>query len=85
MNAEELRITTMDQEHRVLGQVTLDDAAQADGTVLGPHGRGRRGPPRVHPAQCQGRPLPRHLSRSQLTAAERIFTSNGRREHSEHA
>ncbi|MEV4944452.1 DNA topoisomerase (ATP-hydrolyzing) subunit B [Streptomyces sp. NPDC053755] len=30
MNAEELRITTMDQDHRVLGQVTLDDAAQAD-------------------------------------------------------
>ncbi|MFI1761688.1 DNA topoisomerase (ATP-hydrolyzing) subunit B [Streptomyces sp. NPDC020800] len=30
MNAEELRVTTMDQELRVLGQVTLDDAAQAD-------------------------------------------------------
>ncbi|WP_277741716.1 DNA topoisomerase (ATP-hydrolyzing) subunit B [Streptomyces sp. LX-29] len=30
MNAEELRVTTMDIEHRVLGQVTLDDAAQAD-------------------------------------------------------
>ncbi|MCY0950158.1 DNA topoisomerase IV subunit B, partial [Streptomyces sp. H27-S2] len=30
MNAEELRITTMDADHRVLGQVTLDDAAQAD-------------------------------------------------------
>ncbi|RFU86447.1 DNA topoisomerase (ATP-hydrolyzing) subunit B [Streptomyces triticagri] len=30
MNAEELRITTMDLDHRVLGQVTLDDAAQAD-------------------------------------------------------
>ncbi|MFD7015110.1 MULTISPECIES: DNA topoisomerase (ATP-hydrolyzing) subunit B [unclassified Streptomyces] len=30
MNAEELRVTTMDTEHRVLGQVTLDDAAQAD-------------------------------------------------------
>ncbi|MYW00244.1 DNA topoisomerase (ATP-hydrolyzing) subunit B [Streptomyces sp. SID3343] len=30
MNAEELRITTMDQDHRVLGQITLDDAAQAD-------------------------------------------------------
>ncbi|GAA1358720.1 DNA topoisomerase (ATP-hydrolyzing) subunit B [Streptomyces beijiangensis] len=30
MNAEELRITTMDQDHRVLGQVTLDDAARAD-------------------------------------------------------
>ncbi|MYR29243.1 MULTISPECIES: DNA topoisomerase (ATP-hydrolyzing) subunit B [unclassified Streptomyces] len=30
MDAEELRVTTMDQDHRVLGQVTLDDAAQAD-------------------------------------------------------
>ena len=30
MNAEELRITTMDPAHRVLLQVTLDDAAQAD-------------------------------------------------------
>jgi DNA gyrase subunit B len=30
MNAEELRVTTMDLDHRVLGQVTLDDAAQAD-------------------------------------------------------
>ncbi|MEV7865401.1 DNA topoisomerase (ATP-hydrolyzing) subunit B [Streptomyces sp. NPDC088124] len=30
MNAEELRITTMDIDHRVLGRVTLDDAAQAD-------------------------------------------------------
>jgi len=30
MNAEELRITTMDIDHRVLGQVSLDDAAQAD-------------------------------------------------------
>ncbi len=30
MNAEELRITTMDQDHRVLRQVTLDDAAAAD-------------------------------------------------------
>ncbi|MBB1242440.1 DNA topoisomerase (ATP-hydrolyzing) subunit B [Streptomyces durbertensis] len=30
MNAEELRITTMDAEHRVLRQVTIDDAAAAD-------------------------------------------------------
>ncbi|AEW95476.1 MULTISPECIES: DNA topoisomerase (ATP-hydrolyzing) subunit B [Streptomycetaceae] len=30
MNAEELRVTTMDVDHRVLGQVSLDDAAQAD-------------------------------------------------------
>ncbi|SFD22742.1 DNA topoisomerase (ATP-hydrolyzing) subunit B [Streptomyces aidingensis] len=30
MNAEELRVTTMDPAHRVLRQVTLDDAAAAD-------------------------------------------------------
>ncbi|MET9296906.1 DNA topoisomerase (ATP-hydrolyzing) subunit B [Streptomyces sp. NPDC003077] len=30
MNAEELRVTTMDVDHRVLGQVSLDDAARAD-------------------------------------------------------
>ncbi|MFV0126131.1 DNA topoisomerase (ATP-hydrolyzing) subunit B [Streptomyces sp. HMX112] len=30
MNAEELRVTTMDPDHRVLGQVTVDDAAVAD-------------------------------------------------------
>ncbi|MED7950560.1 MULTISPECIES: DNA topoisomerase (ATP-hydrolyzing) subunit B [unclassified Streptomyces] len=30
MNAEELRITTMDQAHRLLLQVTLEDAARAD-------------------------------------------------------
>ncbi|MET8945714.1 novobiocin-resistant DNA topoisomerase (ATP-hydrolyzing) subunit B [Streptomyces sp. NPDC004542] len=30
MNAEELRVTTMDPDHRVLGQVTVDDAAFAD-------------------------------------------------------
>ncbi|WP_030412285.1 DNA topoisomerase (ATP-hydrolyzing) subunit B [Streptomyces sp. NRRL S-1448] len=30
MNAEELRVTTMDADHRVLGQVSLDDAARAD-------------------------------------------------------
>ncbi|MFD5621308.1 DNA topoisomerase IV subunit B, partial [Streptomyces yangpuensis] len=30
MNAEELRVTTMDVDHRVLGRVTLADAALAD-------------------------------------------------------
>ncbi|MBW1601777.1 DNA topoisomerase (ATP-hydrolyzing) subunit B [Streptomyces sp. JJ66] len=30
MNAEELRVTTMDQDSRVLRQVTIDDAAAAD-------------------------------------------------------
>jgi DNA gyrase subunit B len=30
MNHEELRVTTMDHNNRVLLRVTLDDAAQAD-------------------------------------------------------
>jgi DNA gyrase subunit B len=30
MNAEELRVTTMDRDHRLLGQVSLEDAARAD-------------------------------------------------------
>jgi DNA gyrase subunit B len=30
MNAEELRVTTMDRDYRILRKVTLDDAAQAD-------------------------------------------------------
>ncbi|MEU1507540.1 DNA topoisomerase IV subunit B, partial [Kitasatospora sp. NPDC005748] len=30
MNAEELRVTTMDQAHRLLQQITLEDAARAD-------------------------------------------------------
>jgi DNA gyrase subunit B len=30
MNAEELRVTTMDAEVRLLSQVTLEDAARAD-------------------------------------------------------
>jgi DNA gyrase subunit B len=30
MNAEELRVTTMDVDHRLLGQVSLEDAARAD-------------------------------------------------------
>jgi DNA gyrase subunit B len=45
MNAEELRITTMDREHRILRQVTLDDAAQADelfSTLMGEDVEARR-------------------------------------------
>ena len=43
MNAEELWDTTMDPAHRVLLQVTLDDAAARRRPVLRPDGRGRRG------------------------------------------
>ena len=45
MNAEELRITTMDREHRILRQITLDDAAQADemfSTLMGEDVEARR-------------------------------------------
>jgi DNA gyrase subunit B len=46
MNAEELRVTTMDQNHRVLRQVTIDDAAQADelfSILMGEDVEARRG------------------------------------------
>ena len=45
MNAEELRITTMDRDSRILRQVTLDDAAQADelfSTLMGEDVEARR-------------------------------------------
>ena len=64
MNAKELWDTTMDPGTRVLLQVTLDDAAAGRRAVQRAHGRGRRAAPLLHPAQRQGRPLPRHLSRS---------------------
>jgi DNA gyrase subunit B len=46
MNAEELRVTTMDPDHRILRQVTLDDAAQADemfSILMGEDVEARRG------------------------------------------
>ncbi|MCF6522218.1 DNA topoisomerase (ATP-hydrolyzing) subunit B [Streptomyces sp. JJ36] len=46
MNAEELRVTTMDSSHRVLRQVTLDDAAAADdlfSILMGEDVEARRG------------------------------------------
>ena len=64
MNAEELWDTTMNPDQRLMLQVTLDDAAQADeifSMLMGEDVEQRRV---VHPAQRQRRPLPRHLSRS---------------------
>ena len=45
MNHEELRVTTMDTDNRVLLRVTLDDAAQADNlfsTLMGEDVESRR-------------------------------------------
>ena len=61
MNANELWDTTMDPARRVLRQVTVDDAAQADemfSVLMGEDVEARRV---VHPAQRQGRQVPRHL------------------------
>ncbi|WP_268812612.1 DNA topoisomerase (ATP-hydrolyzing) subunit B [Embleya scabrispora] len=46
MNAEELRVTTMDRDHRVLGRITLEDGAQADALfsiLMGEDVEARRG------------------------------------------
>ena len=53
----------MDPATRVLLQVTLDDAATADelfSMLMGEDVEARRS---LHPAQRQGRPVPRHLTR----------------------
>ena len=68
MNYQELWETTMDPDHRVLLQVTLEDAAAADEIFAILMGEDVESPPRLHPAQRQGRPVPRHLTGSATTA-----------------
>ncbi len=58
MDHEELRVTTMDPATRTLLKVTMDDAAHGRRGLLGPHGRGRRVPPQLHSAQCEGCAFP---------------------------
>ena len=58
MDYQELWETTMNPDTRTLLQVTLDDAAAADEIFVDAHGRGRREPAQLHPAQREGRALP---------------------------
>ena len=80
MNAEELWETTMDPDApgAAAGHARRRRAGRRD--VLDPDGRGRRAAPLVHPAQRQGRPLPRHLSRlaAPLSTADRSQRSTRR-------
>ena len=61
MNPDELWDTTMDPANRVLLQVTLDDAARADEMFSSLMGEDVEAAALVHPAQRQGRSVPRHL------------------------
>ena len=63
MNANELWETTMDPARRLLKVVTLDDAAQADELFSVLMGEDVEAQASLHPAQRQGRQVPRHLAR----------------------
>ena len=67
MDYKELWETTMNPDTRTLLQVTLDDAAGGRRDLLHADGRGRRIAPQLHPAERQGRSLPRHLERQEAT------------------
>ena len=62
MDYQELWETTMDPDHRILLQVTLDDAAAADEIFPMLMGEDVESPARLHPAQRPRRALPRHLT-----------------------
>ena len=63
MNAEELWETTMDPEPAADAPGQHRGRRPGRRDVLRADGRGRRAAPLLHPAQCQGRPVPRHLVR----------------------
>ena len=63
MNADQLAETTMDPATRTLAQVEVDDAAEADRTLLDAHGRPGRAAPRVHRGQRPPRRQPGRLGR----------------------
>ena len=61
MDWQELGETTMDPATRTLLQVTVEEAAIADEVFSTLMGDDVETPQAVHPAERQGRPLPRHL------------------------
>ena len=61
----------MDPDHRILLQVTLDDAAAADEIFAVLMGEDVESPPRLHPAQRPRRALPRHLTGGRGAAEQR--------------
>ena len=77
MNYPELWETTMNPATRTLRQVTLDDAATADelfSVLMGEDVEARRV---LHPAQRQGRALPRHLAAPQRAPVRPVPGSAG--------
>ncbi len=75
MDYKELWDTTMNPDTRTLLQVTLEDARRGRQRLRDADGRGRRVASPVHPAERQGRPLPRHLVPVWRRGASRVDQS----------
>ena len=70
MDAEELRITTMEDGLRTLLQVTRRAGRAGRRGRVHPDGRRRRGPQAVHRQQRQGREVPGHLMSDQTPPSD---------------